>query len=182
MPTSTGSRKKSAPKRASTQGKRSSRSGTGTAARKTSAKTGKSTGRGRTTTSRTKAAHGTRSAAARSQKRSSGSARRSTAPRERGGSSRASSKARTTIDHDEIREWVEARGGRPSTVAGTERDSETAGLLRIDFPGYSGAGTLEEVDWDDFFEKFEEAKLAFLCDTDPGSKFNKFVARGSKRF
>jgi hypothetical protein len=87
-----------------------------------------------------------------------------------------------TIDHDEIRQWVESRGGQPTTVAGTERDSEAAGLLRIDFPGYSGEGTLEPIDWDEFFEKFEEAKLAFLYDTDKGSKFNKFIARGNKRF
>jgi hypothetical protein len=95
---------------------------------------------------------------------------------------RTSKSGQVTIDHDEIRQWVESRGGTPATVAGTERDSEAAGLLRIDFPGYSGEGTLEPVEWDEFFEKFEEAKLAFLYDTDKGSKFNKFIARGSKRF
>jgi hypothetical protein len=87
-----------------------------------------------------------------------------------------------TIDHDEIRQWVESRGGHPATVSGTERDSEAAGLLRIDFPGYSGEATLEPIEWDEFFEKFEEAKLAFLYDSDKGSKFNKFIARGNKRF
>ena len=66
-------------------------------------------------------------------------------------------------------------------MAGTERGSETAGLLRIDFPGYAGEPSLAPLDWDDFFEKFEKAKLAFLYDTDKGSKFNKFVARGKKR-
>jgi hypothetical protein len=77
---------------------------------------------------------------------------------------------------------VESRRGRPATVCGTERDSEEAGLLRIDFPGYSGKGTLKAIDWDEFFEKFEEKKLAFLYDPDKGSKFNKFIARGKKRF
>jgi hypothetical protein len=67
-------------------------------------------------------------------------------------------------------------------VKGTERGSETAGLLRIDFPGYTGKDTLEPIDWDEFFEKFDEAKLAFLYDTDKKSKFNKFVSRGNKRF
>ena len=45
----------------------------------------------------------------------------------------------TTTDHDEIRKWAEARGGKPATVKRTESDGE-AGVLRIDFPGYSGAG------------------------------------------
>jgi hypothetical protein len=93
-----------------------------------------------------------------------------------------SSSSQTTIDHDEIRQWVESRGGHPATVAGTERDSEAAGLLRIDFPGYSGEQSLTPIDWDEFFEKFEEAKLAFLYDTDKNSKFSKFIARGNKRF
>ena len=52
-----------------------------------------------------------------------------------------------------------------------------AGLLRIDFPGYSGKQTLEPLSWDEFNEKFEEANLAFLFDNNRGSKFNKFVAR-----
>jgi hypothetical protein len=103
------------------------------------------------------------------------------APSARKGQGRSRS-GEVTIDHDEIRQWVEARGGRPATVTGTERDAEEAGLLRIDFPGYSGEETLAPVDWDDFFEKFEDANLAFLYDTDKKSKFNKFIARGSQRF
>jgi hypothetical protein len=87
-----------------------------------------------------------------------------------------------TIDHEEIREWVEARSGKPATVEGTERGKEAVGLLRIDFPGYSGEATLTPIDWDEFFEKFEEEKLAFLHDNKPKSKFNKFIARGPKRF
>ena len=39
------------------------------------------------------------------------------------------------VDHDEIRSWVEERGGRPATIAGTPKKGEEAGLLRIDFPG-----------------------------------------------
>ncbi|HEX7860570.1 MAG TPA: hypothetical protein VF773_09610 [Verrucomicrobiae bacterium] len=87
-----------------------------------------------------------------------------------------------TIDHEEIREWIEARGGKPATVEGTERRGQEAGLLRIDFPGYSGQDSLMPIDWDEFFEKFEEAKLAFLHDPKPKSKFNKFISRGKKRF
>lgn len=86
-----------------------------------------------------------------------------------------------TTDHNKIRKWVEERGGKPASVKGTETKGEEAGLLRIDFPGYSGKGKLEEIPWDEFFEKFEESKLAFLYQdkTHDGkqSRFNKFVSR-----
>jgi hypothetical protein len=53
--------------------------------------------------------------------------------------------------------------------------------LRIDFPDYSGAESLQRIDWDEFFEKFDEARLAFLHqDRTAGgklSRFNKLVAR-----
>src|SRR3954471_13777269 len=84
--------------------------------------------------------------------------------------------SRTTTDHNEIRRWADERGGVPSTVAATEQGGEP-GVLRIDFPGFSGKGTLEEISWDDFFRKFEESNLAFLFETDSESRFNKLVSR-----
>jgi hypothetical protein len=36
------------------------------------------------------------------------------------------------------------------------------GVLRIDFPGGAGEDQLEDVSWDDWFDKFEENDLAFL--------------------
>ena len=51
------------------------------------------------------------------------------------------------------------------------------GLLRIDFPGFSGKDSLEEISWDDFFKAFDENDLAFLYQDDKDSKFNKFVSR-----
>jgi hypothetical protein len=54
-------------------------------------------------------------------------------------------------------------------------------LLRIDFPGYSGKDSLQEVSWDEFFEKFDEQGLALLYQekTKGGqpSNFNKLVSR-----
>lgn len=88
--------------------------------------------------------------------------------------------AKATIDHDFIRKWAEARGGKPSTVIRTETHGEP-GVLRIDFPGYSGEGTLEEISWEDFFDKFEEKNLAFLYQEKTAggelSNFNKLVSR-----
>ena len=74
----------------------------------------------------------------------------------------AGASSKTTTNHDEIRKWAEARGGKPATVKSTESGGE-AGVLRIDFPGYSGKDSLEEISWDEFFAKFDEKNLAFLC-------------------
>ncbi len=86
-----------------------------------------------------------------------------------------------TTDHDEIRKWVEARGGKPATIAGTEKRGEGAGLLRIDMPGGAKNPPLEPVTWEEFFEKFDQEKLAFVyqeakADGEP-SFFSKFVQR-----
>ncbi len=90
---------------------------------------------------------------------------------------------KTTTDHDEIRRWVEERGGHPATVRGTGQGGEEAGLLRIDFPGYSGGDRLEEISWDEFFQKFDEEGLAFVYEdrTSGGktSRFSKLVSRDS---
>jgi hypothetical protein len=84
------------------------------------------------------------------------------------------SEAKVTTDQEEIRNWVEERGGHPARVKGTE-------LLRIDYPGFSGEERLEEISWDDFFEAFEENNLAFLYQekTKDGkqSRFSKLVDR-----
>lgn len=78
--------------------------------------------------------------------------------------------AKTTQDHDTIRNWADARGGQPSTVAGEE-------ILRIDF-GDPEDG-LEAVSWETFFQIFEEKGLALLYQdftvSGEESRFCKFV-------
>lgn len=90
------------------------------------------------------------------------------------------SAAKTTTDHDAIRRWVEQRGGHPATVKRTA-SREEPGVLRIDYPGYSGEESLEPISWDEFFEKFEKENLAFLYqeETEEGdaSRFSKLVNR-----
>jgi hypothetical protein len=86
--------------------------------------------------------------------------------------------SKTTTDHDEIRRWVEERGGRPAAVRETGGDGD-AGILRIDF-GDQDEG-LEEISWDDFFKTFGENNLTFLhqdtMEDGSQSRFNKFVSR-----
>jgi anaerobic selenocysteine-containing dehydrogenase len=97
-----------------------------------------------------------------------------------GSSSSGSATSNTTTDHEAIRKWAEERGGKPSCVLGTGGGGD-AGILRIDFPGYSGEGKLKEISWDEFFEKFDEEGLALLYQekTKDGerSNFNKLVNR-----
>lgn len=87
-----------------------------------------------------------------------------------------------TTDHEEIKRWVEERGGHPATVKGTEKKGST-GLLRIDYPGFSGDDRLEEISWEEFFDAFEKNKLAFLYqeETKDGkpSRFSKLIDRDS---
>ena len=93
------------------------------------------------------------------------------------------SSSNVTTDHKKIRKWVEERGGHPATVKGTESGKDDVGILRIDFPGYSGEGKLEEISWEEFFAKFDESELAFLYQdkTADGkeSRFNKLVSRNN---
>jgi hypothetical protein len=89
-----------------------------------------------------------------------------------------SQESNVTTDHEQIRRWVEERGGIPATVEGTESADE-AGILRIDFPGRGEDAKLKHISWDEFFEKFDDAGLAFLyqdttADGDT-SRFSKFI-------
>lgn len=103
--------------------------------------------------------------------------RRSASSRSRKGATEA---AHITTDHETIRRWAEARGGWPATVNRIAR-GESAGILRIDFPSFSGGDSLKPISWEDWFEKFEESNLAFLYQekTSNGkqSRFFKLIER-----
>ena len=89
--------------------------------------------------------------------------------------------AKKTTDHDEIRKWVEQRNGKPASVAGTNQGGEDVGLLRIDFAEDGDDEGLQEISWDEFFDKFEQKQLAFLYQEQKAngepSTFNKLVSR-----
>lgn len=88
-----------------------------------------------------------------------------------------SASSTTTTDHDEIRKWVESRGGFPAHVKQTGRKRGDLGVLRIDYPGYSGRDTLERIDWEQWLDAFDRNKLAFLYQNKRGSRFSKLVNR-----
>jgi hypothetical protein len=86
--------------------------------------------------------------------------------------------AKLTTDHVTIRRWAEAREGKRARVHSTG-DTD---LLRIDCPSSNDDETeLEELTWDEFFERFDDQRLAFVYQerTAAGarSRLNRFVSR-----
>jgi hypothetical protein len=92
--------------------------------------------------------------------------------------------SKVTTNHEEIQTWVEDRGGHATRVSGTDK-GDSGGILRIDYPGYSGEETLEPISWAEFFAAFEENSLAFLYqdETREGkeSRFSKLIDRDSAK-
>ena len=87
--------------------------------------------------------------------------------------------SKTTTNHEEIRHWVNERGGYPARVKGTH-EKGGSGVLRIDYPGFSGEERLEAITWNEFFEGFEQNKLAFLYEDEKDSRFSKLIERRRK--
>jgi hypothetical protein len=92
------------------------------------------------------------------------------------------SKNQVLTDPEEIRRWAEARGAKPACVKGTGGGADV-GMIRLDFPGFSGEESLQPISWDDWFEEFEEKDLALIVQETTASgemsHFNKLVSRDS---
>lgn len=84
----------------------------------------------------------------------------------------------TTTDHDEIRRWAESRDGTPANAVRVTESDDDLGVLRIRFRDESD---LDTIGGDEFFAKFEEARLEFLYQDETAdggtSRFHKFVRR-----
>ncbi|HZQ69020.1 MAG TPA: hypothetical protein VFA68_10930 [Terriglobales bacterium] len=93
---------------------------------------------------------------------------------------RSSASTRGLTDSEEIRQWAEERGAKPACVRKTGRGGDV-GIIRLDFPGYSGGDTLEPISWEDWFRKFEDSNLALIVQDETASgersNFNKLVSR-----
>jgi ferritin-like metal-binding protein YciE len=109
--------------------------------------------------------------------RSSG---RSAARGSRGSSGGSRGGRRVLTDPEEIRQWAEERGAHPACVKGTGAKDDV-GMIRLDFPGYSGEESLQPISWDEWAERFQERNLALLVqDTTAAgykSNFNKLLSR-----
>ncbi len=93
---------------------------------------------------------------------------------------RTSHSAHALTDHEDIRSWAEERGAQPTCVRGTG-GGDDVGMIRLDFPGYSGQDSLQSIEWDEWFQKFDENNLALLVQDQTArgqkSNFNKLVSR-----
>jgi hypothetical protein len=91
-------------------------------------------------------------------------------------------KSKVTTDHEFIRRWAEERGAKPAVVRSTHRGNDP-GILRLEFPGAPNAHdeNLEEISWDEWLKKFDDADLALIYEdgtaSDQKSNFNKLVKR-----
>jgi ferritin-like metal-binding protein YciE len=101
------------------------------------------------------------------------------ASRKRSGGQRGGS-AEPLTDHERIRRWADERSAHPACVRGTGGKGGI-GMIRLDFPGYSGADSLDPISWDQWFQAFDENGLALSVQekTTHGqrSNFNKLVSR-----
>ena len=84
--------------------------------------------------------------------------------------------AEVTTDHDTIRRWAESHGGKPAAVERTHKGGDV-GIIRIMFPEAqrSKHDDLVGISRDEFFNEFEERRLALLYEKD--SLFSKIVGR-----
>jgi hypothetical protein len=81
--------------------------------------------------------------------------------------------ARRTQDHEEIRAWVEKHGGAPAVVQSIDDGSEDAiGVLRIKFE--PDESNMRDVDWDEFFDTFDNNDLAFIYQMEGVGKDSRF--------
>ena len=84
-----------------------------------------------------------------------------------------------TIEHDEIKAWVDGHGGAPAKVRGTGSDMSDPAVLRIDFSGERGNPQLERMEWDAWLEAFTDQKMAAVFaepDREGGAPFCKITA------
>jgi hypothetical protein len=86
--------------------------------------------------------------------------------------------SKTTTNHDDIRQWAEAHGGRPACIEGTGGKHD-AGMLRLMFPNTAQANddNLREMSWADWLRAFDANELALVYDD--ASRFNKIIARST---
>lgn len=83
---------------------------------------------------------------------------------------------RITSDHSKIKQWADDRNAKPACYKCSSRSS----LLLFRFPGETEEAVIN-LSWEEFFEKFEEHKLAFLYqdmnDRGKKSRFNSFIKK-----
>jgi hypothetical protein len=92
---------------------------------------------------------------------------------------------KATVDHEEIRSWIESHGGRPEIME--TNPGITDPILRINFPGPQDENLLPDaaleksVSWEKFFHHFDDMNLAFLYQEEPRTTDLSLAYRFIKR-
>ncbi|MCI0632141.1 MAG: hypothetical protein L0Y44_15970 [Phycisphaerales bacterium] len=90
---------------------------------------------------------------------------------------------KTTTDHQEIRQWVQDRGGRPVRVRNTFGSTSDTCVLQIDFLFEKYNDDVEEIGWEEFFTLFdrEHMVMVYQTETEGGreSRFARIVRQDS---
>jgi hypothetical protein len=69
------------------------------------------------------------------------------------------------VDRKSIIEWADAHQASPARVSDAARDQSDPGLrLAFKGNGYGGDEPLTVISWDEWFETFDEHKLALVVD------------------
>jgi len=88
-------------------------------------------------------------------------------------------------DHESIKAWAIARSGRPQAIDAIESEGDKIGL-RIDFSGdqdeaYHIRERTRNITWEEFFEIFENQKLAIIVSPNANSHNASYDYRFIKR-
>ncbi|MDF3312414.1 hypothetical protein P3H15_46540 [Rhodococcus sp. T2V] len=82
-----------------------------------------------------------------------------------------------TVDHDEIRRWIQLHRGAPARVPDTGSVC-SAEVLLVDFLGARSGHYFEHISWEEWFAWFDDHRLCFRCPDDPESLSFHLFPRG----
>jgi hypothetical protein len=68
---------------------------------------------------------------------------------------------KVTTDKKAIKQWIEERQGWPAVEIRTN-ESGTENMLWVGFPEAITHRNLQQISWEEFFEKFDQEQLTFL--------------------
>lgn len=80
---------------------------------------------------------------------------------------------KVTTDHREIKKWAKEHKAVPAIIDDEKAGADEVGI-RLDFPGdydekYLDKQDTHDIKWSEFFDIFEDKKLAFIYDVDSKS-------------
>ncbi|QSE86866.1 hypothetical protein [Rhodococcus koreensis] len=85
---------------------------------------------------------------------------------------------RDTIDHDEIRRWIQLHHGAPARISDPV-STRAAKVLLVDFLGARSGHYFEHISWAEWFAWFDEHCLCFRCPADPESVAFQLIPRAA---